>query len=274
MIRWEPIVSPASTPTNGTAARGNTHAFDPFASANDAAPCPSDAATVAPRDGDAGSSESALPDASVCGWWSGLPGLRPDLSPLAQGADAIDLPLKLELRVAGGTIEIIDVPWRLSATGQLAQSIGRPVGLDATAVAGTLRAPDAMHSAGGLPFAPRTMAYATTQAREASLTAAALAGVASTRAAVGVDDAGLPETVAATTATADWVERLMRWIERHGRGTVFIRDYRLDHVAADRIGEQLRALADTHGIALERVTVNGRAVWQAPAEARENTHAR
>jgi hypothetical protein len=311
MIRWEPIVPMPQTPTSTAGTQASTEAFALFVARSGADAQAPHGAAGEPADGHSTvlgptppspAVDSQRPDASMLQTCpsSQYSVTRTPANDLASGLydaqlqvadealllssaelepdpyirEVVNLPLRLELRGADGRVEIVDAPWRLASTGQLAQSTRQTHAPSLSGATEHPHAHPAWTNAVKVVEAPLGAAFAAGSRRSTPVPVHALAGPAFARAATGGDETSPAGTSGLTAAVADWTERLVRWIESQGRGAVFIRDYRLDHDAADRIGEQLRALAHAHAVPLERITVNGRAVWQAPVAAREDAYAR
>lgn len=184
----------------------------------------------------------------------------------------IEPPLQLRLTSAGGEVELIDMPWTLMATGRLAHRTAGSSGLPADTGTGR-RQVVAGGGSGGLPLSAFVVAAG--EAAPRSLSRMQAMPGATAYSAASEDGANGAEEVAARTAAPvfEWTERLMRWIERNGRATALIRDYRLDDPAAEALAERLQAFADADGLPLERIVINGRAYPGARRPHEESAHA-
>lgn len=188
---------------------------------------------------------------------------------LAQNDSGLQANAMLELHMCNlqGEREVVALPWRLMATGRLAQSI------DGHAGAG---APRGALSSTSIASAAATIALSAQPATGGLGVAGTLADTSSTRVAlpsstsmIAAHAAGDVEATAtatsapASSAAVEWLARWIRWIERDGHDpAVWLRDYRIDDDEARRVVDDLRALAREHGISLERIVVNGREHWR------------
>lgn len=183
---------------------------------------------------------------------------------------------EFHVRHPRGEAEVIALPWRLAASGALAQMIAgtiQDVGShDSRATA------SGPHATSGVGTTNMATGLFRTAAASVELTDA---GRVLAQASLPIPHAGmttvesLPATPSAQSSSiaAPWLTRLIRWIEQQGHDpTVWIRDYRLDDAAARNLVETLRSQAREQGIQLERIVVNARELWRStpPAIAQEN----
>jgi hypothetical protein len=202
----------------------------------------------------------------------------PGLSTLAAGAsvDALNTVqwrehmsnvVELHLRNPQGEREVVATPWRLMASGRLAQSLGAGGSVDPAAAMPILSASQALASA---PVTSAQPVPANRHAVAAGLPGDALEAAFMSQPAViralGADDrAPLSSLPSPSPAAAEWLARWMKWIERDGRDPiVLLRDFRIDDDEARRLVDGLRAFAHAHGVELDRVVVNGREFWRRP----------
>lgn len=165
-----------------------------------------------------------------------------------------------------GEREVVATPWRLMASGRLAQSLdGRGIVGPATAVSATVSGvveatPVAASSSA------RLEGYAAAAVGDATSSPGAhLLMLSSLRPPAGDDLAPLSSLPSASPAAAEWLARSMKWIERDGRDPlVLLRDFRIDDTEAQRVVDGLRAFAQEQGVALDRIVVNGREFWRRP----------
>lgn len=184
---------------------------------------------------------------------------------LAPQLAASDLLLEFHLRGAGGEREVVATPWRLMASGHLAQRIDGVGALaSASPAAATQAAAAGAHAvepADGGATLPTLSAGLLQGAPAVALLAAA------TQASERATGSGAVEHArrATSPAASEWRARWMKWFERDGRDpTVWLRDFRLDDAQAGRVVDDLRTLAREHGLSLDRIVVNGRERWRNP----------
>jgi hypothetical protein len=184
-----------------------------------------------------------------------------------QWRDRLSSVVEFHVRNPQGERELIAMPWRLMASGALAQSRNGhgfvdSVGAIATSIFDSLAAmsvatPQAVSAVGNI-----SAAVLRSDAAGANATALQPA----TLRAIEVDDPmSLPSLPSSSPAAAEWLARWMKWIERDGRDpVVLLRDFRLDDDEARRVVDGLRAFAQEHGVGLDRIVVNGREFWRRP----------
>jgi len=180
--------------------------------------------------------------------------------------------VRLELSAGDGRVTLIDMPWTLAATGRLSHRTATAEGpvaeARATASAGSGPMTSVELAAARQPWVPKMSAVASADEAVPSWAAHGPSPVQRPLQSAGAN-AAAARNAAQGTAVA-WTERLVHWIEHSGRPTVFARDYRLDEAAAARLSERLRELAAERGVALGRVVVNGRTMWDGgPGNAEE-----
>ena len=187
------------------------------------------------------------------------------VSAIADPQDAATHMLQCQIRKPQGEREVIALPWRLAAGGRLDQSLRAPGAVAPPGIA-------SMSPAGGVPSATPGMAVFDALGRVQTLGVppaarapgndALLPGMV--RGATRAGDASVAATLGASSApvVSEWLSRWMKWIERDGHDpVVLLRDYRMDGDETRRIVDTLRAFAREHGVALERVVVNGHEFW-------------
>jgi hypothetical protein len=177
------------------------------------------------------------------------------------------LSARLELHVcnARGEREVIAMPWRLMASGHLAQSAATVQGIvaDATSV-------DTVSDGvkGRMPAATQAAASGASTPHPARGDAdrhmVPFAPVSAVEGAHARDKTILAQSRAPhAPAAIEWVARWMKWIERDGRdAVVWLRDFRVDDEQATRLADGLRRFAEEQGVSLERIVVNGRERWR------------
>lgn len=176
--------------------------------------------------------------------------------------------LMIEMRIQGenGVAQVISTPWRLMATGELEYSIasvGNPAG---TPVPSTVVVQPRLAQRIDTPMP-------TTEARSpAGLSAAGRASVAygmyrneSSTANASMNGRSPDETLSMSRtlpATADWLSRWFRWVERDGRDlALWVRDYRIGDREAAGVVNGVLTFVREHGIPVGRIVVNGREHW-------------
>lgn len=178
--------------------------------------------------------------------------------------------VEFHLRNPQGERELIAMPWRLMASGRLAQSLGAggyadPATLLPAAYPGGTIVP--AQSAGAQSVVGIRHAVGASLPGD-PIETASMSSTAVARAIVADDDAPLPSLPQSppSPAAAEWLARWMKWIERDGRDpVVLLRDFRIDDDEAGRLVDGLRAFAQEHGIELDRIVVNGREFWRRPS---------
>lgn len=174
---------------------------------------------------------------------------------------------RLELHVcnAHGEREVIAMPWRLMASGHLAQSAAAVRGSVADATNTTVMSDAAKNQ---IPVLTQAVASGTSMTHpvrgDADRHAVPFAP-ASTVEGVRTRDKTIFAQSHALHAPAaiEWVARWMKWIERDGRdAVVWLRDFRIDDEQAARMADGLRRFAEEQGVSLERIVVNGRERWR------------
>jgi hypothetical protein len=185
----------------------------------------------------------------------------------------------VQLHHRSGSVELIALPWRLVATGQLAHLFAShgSAGTAATAQ---------VHAAGARPAIPgmAASAFATRSSIEA-IDDARVAGDANSRlpasAALAAPDSvqsgpedGAEHASVHGHAALPWTARLMRWVESNGgAATIWLRDYHLDENGLPHLVASLRAAAGDAGLRLDRIVINGKTQWHLHRSSRETTHA-
>lgn len=182
-----------------------------------------------------------------------------------QWRERVSTVVEFHLRNPQGERELVAMPWRLVASGRLAQSLGARGFIDPAAAIRNAYAGNAVAST---PVASVQSAAGIRHAMAAGLPGDALEGapmpLAAAPRAIGVEDrATLPSLSSPSPVAAEWLARWMKWIERDGHDPiVLLRDFRIDDDEARRLVDGLRAFAQEHGVALDRVVVNGREFWR------------
>jgi hypothetical protein len=175
--------------------------------------------------------------------------------------------VEFHVRNPQGERELIAMPWRLMASGALAQSMDGQGPVDPAVAMVT-----SMHAAAGFAHAVAARSLAATGHADAAGLRNEAAGSNATvqlsamPRATGTDDPmQLQPLPTSSPAAAEWLARWMKWIERDGRDPiVLLRDFRIDDDEARRIVDGLRAFAQEHGVGLDRIVVNGREFWRRP----------
>jgi hypothetical protein len=173
--------------------------------------------------------------------------------------------VEFHVRNPQGERELIASPWRLMATGRLAQSIGAREFVDATISTSTY---DPIVSAQIATAQPALVAshFGSAVLRSDAVGSTMPASLTvSMHAAEGDELTPLPSLPSSSPAAVEWLARWMKWIERDGHDPmVLLRDFRIDDDEAQRIVDGLRAFAQEHGVGLDRIVVNGREFWRRP----------
>ncbi|MFC0677989.1 hypothetical protein ACFFGH_09060 [Lysobacter korlensis] len=173
-----------------------------------------------------------------------------------------DTSVQLVLQVGGRELDVIDMPWRLCASGRF---------LTARADAVPALPTDGGSLTGGGNISKFATGYAHFSATAYAASAPAASGDVQAPAAVAVPTSPIStgqgkkyagqvtvETAAAVAAAPDqWRERLWRCIELHGEATLYVRDYRLDAEARSELARRLADTAREGGLTLSRVVING-----------------
>ena len=182
----------------------------------------------------------------------------------AASSTAKDLLLEFHLHGAGGEREVVVTPWRLIASGHLAQRI------DGVATLDTASTPARTNTATGWTTSVANEDGTALPTLSAGLMQAgpgAAASVAATQSAERSVGGGAIEHTrrASSPAASEWLARWMKWFERDGHDrTVWLRDFRLDDDQTGRVVDDLRTLAREQGLSLDRIVVNGRERWRNP----------
>lgn len=187
---------------------------------------------------------------------------------LASGADSMSLIPRIELQVRDvhGTVELVALPWRLSASGQLGQLAGKVEGPIAATVIppGTLGALSADRSAGHAASGAAPAVYSVLP--NGSVDGMAIALSMRPLDATSSDPRVRTSAAATNVAAAPLAARFMRWIEQHEHlSSVWVRDYRLDEAGVQTLIQAVRHLAAENGLQLERIVINARQVWPPPS---------
>lgn len=174
--------------------------------------------------------------------------------------------LELHVRNPQGEREVVAMPWRLMASGHLAHAdamAGMPGQLPATsgvaAVPGVpMRGTDSPYRLSAPVYPAQLPVYDSN-----GILVGAVQSQTSNRARN--DLAPLHAMSSHAPAAAEWLARWMKWIERDGRDTVvWLRDFSIDEDQAPRVADDLRRFAQSQGVSLERIVVNGRELWRNP----------
>jgi hypothetical protein len=201
-----------------------------------------------------------------------------DLAAAAQGSESasnsaalLDSPLAdapVQVIVQGHGAEVIELPWRLCASGRFVTAQGSaldaapPAGLGSTRLDAAARALSgaAAHALGS------SIAGVSDRPGAAVPVSASLAASVSSPAARGRAVPDAAATAALGAAAPDrWREQLWRAIERNGETTLYIRDYRLDESEHAELTRRLAETAQERGLTLSRVVINGRVMAQTSA---------
>lgn len=214
-------------------------------------------ASVAQRDGQRDSRAADAVDASSLAF---------DIA----AADQADLLLEFHVSGRGGEQELLTMPWRLSANGRLSQLLSatqRPSGqgLASSPARDAATRANASLADAWVEYSIRHLAQADAASPQVLPMPNLADPLQSSTASSGEStaSASAPRN-ASDGAAAPWASRVLRWIESEGGdATLWIRDYRLDPDAAQRLGRLMHTLAQEHGTQLQRIVVNGREHWRA-----------
>jgi hypothetical protein len=186
-------------------------------------------------------------------------------------------PIELELQDDCGGIRTIALPWGLAASSRLSQQASETTAQTALflrlqPVAAQI-APVAVGQVARVPAPAVALTAAVTASVGASAsiplltlrdTASSSANPLSGAGSAPRSDTGIP-----------WQERWLQWLRGSGGDLQLrLRDYRLDEADHPKLLEQLHLFARDQGLALTRVSVNGRELWRAPDPATGNHHGR
>ncbi|WP_046655880.1 hypothetical protein [Lysobacter capsici] len=185
-------------------------------------------------------------------------------------ADKADLLLEFHVSGRGGDQELLALPWRLSANGRLSQLLSatpRPdgQGLASSPARDAATRANASLADAWVEYSIRHLAQADAASPQVLPMPNLADPLQSSAASSGEStaSASAPRN-ASDGAAAPWAARLLRWIESEGGdATLWIRDYRLDPDAAQRLSRLMHTLAEEHGTQLQRIVVNGREHWRA-----------
>lgn len=175
--------------------------------------------------------------------------------------------IEFHVRNPQGERELVAMPWRLMASGALAQRLGARGFVDPAMAAMTsmFDATAAAHIATAQTVGATRLVSAAGLGSDAAGANATVLQPATLRVVEADDPMSLPSLPSASPAAAEWLARWMKWIERDGRDPiVLLRDFRLDDDEARRVVDSLRAFAQEHGVGLDRIVVNGREFWRRP----------
>ncbi|MFZ2752586.1 MAG: hypothetical protein WAZ48_03970 [Lysobacteraceae bacterium] len=184
-----------------------------------------------------------------------------------QWRDRLSSVVEFHVRNPQGERELVAMPWRLMASGALAQSRGGhgfvdPAGTTTTSIFDPVAA---KHAATPQAVSVVGNASAAGLRSDAAGATATVLQPATLRAVETDDPMPLPSLPSSSPAAAEWLARWMKWIERDGRDPiVLLRDFRIDDDEARRVIDSLRAFAQEHGVGLDRIVVNGREFWRRP----------
>lgn len=174
--------------------------------------------------------------------------------------------IQIQAQGENGVHQLISTPWRLMATGELEYSVasaGNPAGLPdrSTAIVPPRQAQridGPMRRAEGHSFAGLSVAGTATAAHGMYRNESSTANASMSRQS--------PEEVLSMSqafpATADWLSRWFRWVERDGRDlALWVRDYRIGDREAAGVVNGVLTFVREHGIPVGRIVVNGREHW-------------
>jgi hypothetical protein len=174
---------------------------------------------------------------------------------------------EFHIQHASGDIEVFALPWTLSATAGLAQSIamGHLGSLESSVMTSSFECSGTSGSSTNANELDAQLIVSNPSAAEPNTTA----GISSLLASEPVElRAGKLDAATATSPATimPWAERLIRWVQQQGSGaSVWVRDYRLDDEAARQLGEAMKSVAREHGIAIQKIVVNAREIWRSSA---------
>jgi hypothetical protein len=179
-----------------------------------------------------------------------------------------DVHVQLHFMKSGGQQESVVVPMRLAATGRLAwvtsiRATGIPTVTSRECPIGPLQSVAAQSERTGTIGT----GYAMASGDAVSMSVTSHPSTDEPLSQVGGDDMEIRSGRAWLTGAAEsWLQRLLRWTQRHGHDpVVWIRDYRLDGGGARDLTRSLQSRARAEGFELARIIVNGRELWRAPS---------
>lgn len=174
----------------------------------------------------------------------------------------------IEIRIQGenGVHQVITTPWRLMATGELEYGIASVNNPAATPDASTavVQARQAQRSDGSMRML-EGHTFAALPVAGGTSVAYGMYRNESPAANVSMNGRSLDETLSmaqAVPATAEWLSRWFRWVERDGRDlALWVRDYRIGDREAAGVVNGVLTFVREHGIPVGRIVVNGREHW-------------
>lgn len=186
---------------------------------------------------------------------------------LVQWRERLSSVVEFHVRNPQGERELVAMPWRLMASGTLAQTADGQGHFDpAIAAPASMQATAAFaHAVAARNVAATARVDASGLRNEAAGSNPTVPSPAMLRATDADDGMPLPSLPASSPAAVEWLARWLKWIERDGRDpVVLLRDFRIDDDEARRVVDGLRAFAQEHGVGLDRIVVNGREFWRCP----------
>lgn len=191
-----------------------------------------------------------------------------DASEALHGQERLATTLSFHVRKPQGEREVVALPWRLMASGRLAQS--RADGgafVSPGATGGTTVVAPSVHAASPGPLRAEAPVHAGSDAVGSMRTETPPAPFPSSMGETRDAGRSAPATMgmASSPVAAEWMARWIKWVERDGHDpALWLRDYRIDDAETRRVVDALRGLAREQGISLERIVVNGREFWRNP----------
>lgn len=205
----------------------------------------------------------------------------PTMSPAAIGTpldpiidDAARLSWTLSGSEPGGAVQLIASPWRLAPGDRLSQELRATLSVhidepSATSSSSRLLATTAPAAGAGMIHA----LVATGSARSAAdpVSPLPLQTVPHAASITSSDESAASRSAAGAQAS-QWPLRLLRWLnDSEGGATLWLRDFTTDPGASSGLVDDLRRFAQTEGLPLRRIVLNGHTLWAADPSLRDST---
>lgn len=169
-------------------------------------------------------------------------------------------------RVDGGGQSLL-LPWQLVANNALSHVFMQSAATVELAHSGAMAtAPAAFVRTGAftLPYAAAAVAGGTAGGAAPLPTVATTAPRAAAMPGSEPSAASSDASAALASLAERWQQRLLRWSANGAQGlSVRVRDFRLDAAGEQALAQRLRAFANEHGLALQRIVINARELWNA-----------
>lgn len=219
-----------------------------------------------------------------------VPSSAPSITALTSAAAATDLPLEApsgtdpSQRIAwalvgggqGEAVQLIASPWRLAPGDRLSQELRATLSVfvaEGPAAPTASIAPMPAISSGDPATAIMVRAAASEPARHATGSGlqVPVQSPQSIAAASASEEIAAGRSAAQAQA-AHWPLRLLRWLNDSEAGTtLWLRDFTTEPGAASALVDDLRRFAQTEGLPLRRIVLNGQTLWSVESSLRDST---